>query len=400
MRSAPSLASRTAAISVLCFSLGYCLRAFLASRSGSPRGITKSPRHMLERLSDEEIAALPYPPDMLPGGRQVETPYGTIQAYEWGPESGEKVLLIPGIGTPVLALGELGKELVERGCRVMMFDLFGRGWSDSPEGAAFDSRLYVSQILLVLASSPLPWTGHESFHLLGYSLGGGLAVSFARYFPHLIRSLTLVAPAGLVRRNHVDWKGEVLYSRGLLPEWLRASLVKRRLQPQKAIADQGSRDAQVVSKEKEALKQYNSDASGGDSFDNAVLSSRRPEVTVAAVFSWQLAHHKGFIPAFMSSIRDAPIYEQKELWSILGRHLAAIRSEVKSSGSSRQKGKVLLVLGATDPVIVKDEVIHDATAVLGEEGMEVVVLDAGHEIVITRSSEIADQAVSFWRAQS
>lgn len=63
----------------------------------------------------------PYPPDIFPGGRDVDTPHGTIKVFEWGPESGEKVLLMHGIGTPCVALGDMAKRLVAKGYRVMLF---------------------------------------------------------------------------------------------------------------------------------------------------------------------------------------------------------------------------------------------------------------------------------------
>ena len=94
-------------------------------------------------------------------------------------------------------------------------DYFGRGYSDAPADVEYGSPLYVTQILLVLASSRLDW---DRFHLVGYSLGGCLAVAFARYFPRRAASLTLVAGAGLIRPHHVDRKGWLLYQSGLLPE--------------------------------------------------------------------------------------------------------------------------------------------------------------------------------------
>lgn len=63
----------------------------------------------------------PYPYDVFPGGRDVATPYGTIRVYEFGPESGAKVLLMHGIGTPCVALGDMARQFVRRGCRVMLF---------------------------------------------------------------------------------------------------------------------------------------------------------------------------------------------------------------------------------------------------------------------------------------
>lgn len=63
----------------------------------------------------------PYLPDAFPGGRQVRTVYGTIQVFEWGPEQGEKVLLVHGLGTPCIALGDMAKVFVSMGYRVMIF---------------------------------------------------------------------------------------------------------------------------------------------------------------------------------------------------------------------------------------------------------------------------------------
>lgn len=81
-----------------------------------------SPREtILPQLSKEDIKNLPYPPDALPGARDIDSPYGRIRLYEWGPEGGPRVLLIHGISTPSIALGRLAHKLVENGCRVMLF---------------------------------------------------------------------------------------------------------------------------------------------------------------------------------------------------------------------------------------------------------------------------------------
>ena len=82
--------------------------------------IIESPRNALPPTASE-FADLPYPPDVLPGARDVDSPYGSLRVYEWGPEEGRKVLFIHGISTPCIALGALAHGLVERGCRVMLF---------------------------------------------------------------------------------------------------------------------------------------------------------------------------------------------------------------------------------------------------------------------------------------
>jgi hypothetical protein len=77
----------------------------------------------LPNLASEAIRRLPYPPDLFSGARDVDTPYGSIRAYEWGPESGRKVLLVHGISTPCLSLGVVANKLAENGCRVMLFGM-------------------------------------------------------------------------------------------------------------------------------------------------------------------------------------------------------------------------------------------------------------------------------------
>lgn len=85
----------------------------------------KSPRETsLLGLSEDELKNLPYPPDALPGARDVDSPYGSIRVYEWGPEDGERILLIHGISTPSIALADLAHKLVEKGCRVMLFGMW------------------------------------------------------------------------------------------------------------------------------------------------------------------------------------------------------------------------------------------------------------------------------------
>lgn len=68
--------------------------------------IIPSPREtQLPYLSPSEQARLPYPPDALPGARDIPSPYGSLRVYEWGPKHGRRVLMVHGISTPSIALG-------------------------------------------------------------------------------------------------------------------------------------------------------------------------------------------------------------------------------------------------------------------------------------------------------
>lgn len=110
------------AAAALTSTLGLTCYFFLnRARSVLPDYIP-SPRILLSSLSKEEIAALPYPPDFYPGGRWVKTPHGTIRVWEFGPETGKKVLFIHGISAPCYVFRDLAWRLAdEGGCRIMLF---------------------------------------------------------------------------------------------------------------------------------------------------------------------------------------------------------------------------------------------------------------------------------------
>ncbi|KAJ4989816.1 alpha/beta hydrolase [Stagonosporopsis vannaccii] len=341
-----------------------------------------SPRETsLPGLSRDELEKLPYPPDALPGARDVDSPYGSIRVYEWGPEDGEGILLIHGISTPSIALADVAHKLVEKGCRVMLFDLFSRGYSSgpSPHTHRHDSSLYTSQIHICLLSSPLRWT---LFTIIGYSFGGALAADFASYFPCLIRGLVLIAPGGLIRGSHTTWKSKVLYSTsGIVPEiWVERLVAQRLYTGPEEVARSIEPEADTTVENAESRKVR---ASGRDpvyASSHHPLLKGRPASTVGAVVDWQIEKHEGFVPAFISSIRYAPVHGEHERWRILGRHVSAGVGGLK---------KVHVVLGEVDPIIVKDEIVEDATGCLGKENVEFEIVEGvGHEVAIERADDI------------
>ena len=297
----------------------------------------------------------------------------------------------------------------------------------------------MTQILLVLASSHHPWISDRGFHLIGYSLGGGLSVAFARYFPHLLRSLVLIAPCGLIRSHHVGWRSRLYYNSGLLPEFLVRYLVRRRIRPTTAAAAAAEEEIKpastggAVAKEAKAgevgaagaadiltaegqqqqqIVQGDGDTNGGAGFNSAPISKFRPHVTVSSVVAWQVDHHPGFIRAFLSTIRNAPIYAPQEDWKVLSKILEARRQrstrkaritdaaadDAESREAGLDGGKICLLLGRDDGVIVVDETIEDAKAVLGQDGVEFLALEGGHELPITSSARVAESIEDFWKS--
>jgi len=368
------------------FAAGTLFRGFFIQK---PRAnVIESPRTtLLPKLSETEKSKLPYPPDVLPGARDVSTPYGSIRVYEFGPENGRKVLLVHGISTPCISLGAVAHCLAENGCRVMLFDLFGRGYSDTPADLEHDVRLFTTQILLALASSPLSWTGASSgkFSMIGYSLGGGISADFTSYFPELVDSLILIAPAGLIRPYHISRSSRIMYSQGVVPEAVLHRLIrgrlKRPLRPSKQPQpDGGEKMDATAAVQAEANIESN---------PQVPLSQSHPDITVEKAVAHQVDHHGGFVHAFMSSIRYGPIQDRHPSWRLIGQRL---------SQQSREKGtphQVLIIGGDNDAIILKDELQEDAAEAL-EGNAEFRFINAGHEVPISKGDEVAQYILQFW----
>ena len=116
------LASAVTVVVILCAS--YFISRH-SRRITSPWGIYRivpSPQvTLLPGISPEARLAMPYPPDLMPGARDVSTPFGKMRVYEWGPKNGKKIILVHGDSTPSPVFRLVADALVTKGCRVMLF---------------------------------------------------------------------------------------------------------------------------------------------------------------------------------------------------------------------------------------------------------------------------------------
>ena len=106
------------------FAIGIALQSLITKGRPELTTLHAPPRSIAGVASNENGYGHPLPTDVLPGARDVVTPYGTIRVYEWGPEYGPKVAFVHGITTPCIALGGLAHALADRGFRVLLFDLY------------------------------------------------------------------------------------------------------------------------------------------------------------------------------------------------------------------------------------------------------------------------------------
>ncbi|KUI71244.1 Lipase 1 [Cytospora mali] len=315
-------------------------------------GKIQSPRAtLIPFISAEEAATMAYPPDALPGARDVETFYGSMRVYEWGPADGEKVLFVHGDATPSLVFSKIAQGLVDAGYRVMLFDLWGRGYSDTPLHCRHDVRLFASQILFALTSSPLSWTGNgTNFSIIAFSLGGPISLAFAGAYPSAIRSLVLLGPAGLLLR-------EIL---GVAPcgPALDIQLDQRRVTPVKTSPSRVEK-----------------------SFD------------MEGFLQWQFDHHQGHIHSFQDTIRYGPL-QTVDLW----RNVCDIIAGRTRSNTALQTSKLLIFLGRDDDVVVGDDTAEDIMRLLPPAQLQIEYLPGGHGFPYPNSEKITRTIPSSWSA--
>ncbi|WP_406036364.1 alpha/beta hydrolase [Micromonospora sp. NBC_00898] len=98
---------------------------------------------------------------------------------------GPTAVLIHGLGYATWAGAPLRDRLARRN-RFVTFDNRGSGRSDKPAGP-YSIRLLAEDAASVIAQIGAP------VHLIGYSMGGYIALTVALRHPHLVRSLVLMA---------------------------------------------------------------------------------------------------------------------------------------------------------------------------------------------------------------
>jgi len=108
---------------------------------------------------------------------------------------GEPIILIHGLGADSTAWWRIAPQLAQH-YRVYALDLFGCGQSDKPD---FEYTIEAQAHYLKLFMERL---GIAHAHMMGHSLGGGVAMQVAYFFPEIVDRLILISSGGLGRDVH------------------------------------------------------------------------------------------------------------------------------------------------------------------------------------------------------
>ncbi len=216
-----------------------------------------------------------------------------VTYYRWfGPTRGPVIVAIHGLTTPSVAFAEMAEGLSALGYRVLTYDLFGRGWSDAPKGAQTE-EFFHQQLNDMLLDQGVT----DNLTLIGYSMGGSIAATFAAAQPDRMSRVILLASAG-IQANETGFD-RFCRTTPFLGDWLFLALGGRRL---------------------------------AGAFEAEHSNSQWPEV--AAAQRAELAR-QGYLPSVLSSRRGMLSDQTEEAHRALGR--AGV--------------PVVGVWGDTDPVI-------------------------------------------------
>jgi len=178
-------------------------------------GGAKPPAATLEPCTDGQVASVAGGKQLSPAqqreagfqrGDFVRASLGMVNYKLWGRGDGTRpmVVTLHGLLGTMGTFTAMAQELVRRGFDVLTFDLFGFGLSDSPR-RRFDAKLFADQTLELLTLIGFPSTC--KFSLVGFSMGGVVAMEVARCSPERIARLMLIAPAGLVPLSTMERSG-------------------------------------------------------------------------------------------------------------------------------------------------------------------------------------------------
>ena len=103
----------------------------------------------------------------------------------WNEQASETIVALHGFTGSVKTWEKVAQKIED--VRFIAIDLIGHGKTSSPT----DISLYTMEVQVNLLHQCLQQITSEPFHLLGYSMGGRVALSYAVKYPHGIKSLIL-----------------------------------------------------------------------------------------------------------------------------------------------------------------------------------------------------------------
>ncbi|QRV93890.1 alpha/beta hydrolase family protein [Ceratobasidium sp. AG-Ba] len=286
-----------------------------------------------------------YPPDIHGHGHSIDLPKGRVKYWLIGPEDGKRVVLIHGLSIPSPIWKPVASRLAQAGFRVLLFDLYGRGYSEAPDSRTtpYNAELYVTQVALLMHA-----IGWRRARIVGLSMGGGITAAFASQFPWLVESnVGFIASAGVMEEcmgsPTVFWFGSAMFQR------LVHSRIGKLFTPLIPLPTA-----------------------------SALSPSEKPVEDMKILFGLQSTLLPGYLAALASSIYVGP--------------LRGLEGAFRRVGKLRDV-KIQLIWGAKDAVV--DYKYAAKIKSLIPHADLVTLEDAGHDLCLTHSDAVADALIKF-----
>ncbi len=196
------------------------------------------------------------------GGSYVKLPEGVTHYEMTGPEDGQVVVLVHGATIPMYLWDAQVEALARAGYRVLRYDMYGRGYSDRPDGD-YSQAFFRKQLLDLLDALKVK----QPVDLVGVSMGGAIAVDFTASYPDRVKDLALIAPMINSLKNDTNFK---LMRIPLLGEFLT------RLIAVKVMSDRAAQLMQKSPKAAEYARQFQ-DQTQFKGFEKASLAAARSD---------------------------------------------------------------------------------------------------------------------------
>jgi len=196
------------------------------------------------------------------GGSYVKLPQGVTHYELTGPENGQVVVLVHGATIPMYLWDAQVEALAKAGYRVLRYDMYGRGYSDRPDGD-YSQAFYRKQLIDLLDALKI----NQPVDLAGVSMGGAMAVDFTANYPDRVKDLVLIAPMINSLKNDTNFK---LMRIPVLGEFLT------RLIAVKVMSDRAAELMQKSPKAAEYARQF-TDQTRFKGFEKASLAAARSD---------------------------------------------------------------------------------------------------------------------------
>ncbi|KAJ6563736.1 putative valacyclovir hydrolase [Mycena vulgaris] len=291
---------------------------------------------------------------LLPPAKFLTTPHGRTAFYDFPPASPSpspidpisRVIMIHGVCTPALGLLPLACALLAAhpNTHFVLYDLWGHSLSDTP-AVPHTPALFHAQLLALLVH--LGWAD-SPVNVVGYSFGGAIAAGFAARYPETVKSIVLVAPAGLMRAESFGEHGETLIRGG------------------DGVDEKAARDWVLQMLE------------GGPLIVPTDWQERvqRGELVPEKVRGWQQEEHRGHVASCVAIFRDG----------------GAIGLHEEFTKAAQGVPHILAILGQLDDVCSKEDLVA-----VGVQPENVVVVEGvGHGLVRERVGTVARAIGGFW----